>query len=82
MPTPSNRAALYSSKTDDWPTPMDFYQRLDDEFAFVLDVCSSTHNHKAATYYALDHQDLGRRDGLGAAPPAAAGLLLGAGRHR
>lgn len=60
-PAPS---ALYSSATDDWPTPQEFYQRLDREFGFTLDACSSVANHKAPTYYALDHPDPTRRDGL------------------
>lgn len=61
MPT---RSAMYSSATDNWPTPADFYDRLDAEFGFGLDVCSSTTNHKAPAYFALDHEDPERRDGL------------------
>ena len=61
-----NRAALYSSATSEWPTPTDFFAALDAEFGFVLDVCASTTNHKASAFYALDHPDESRRDGLGA----------------
>lgn len=61
---PANYTVLFSSNTDDWPTPQDFYDRLDAEFNFTLDVCSSTANHKAPTFYALDHPDPARRDGL------------------
>ncbi|CAM3734528.1 DNA N-6-adenine-methyltransferase [Nocardioides zeicaulis] len=57
-------SALFSSATDNWPTPADFYDRLDQEFGFTLDVCSSTANHKAERFYALDHVDPDRRDGL------------------
>jgi site-specific DNA-methyltransferase (adenine-specific) len=59
-----NRSALYSSATDNWPTPQDFYDRLNTEFNFELDVCSSRANHKAPFYFALDHTDAARRDGL------------------
>jgi len=59
-----NRSALFSSATDNWPTPQDFYDRLNDEFNFELDVCSSRANHKAPFYFALDHEDAARRDGL------------------
>jgi phage N-6-adenine-methyltransferase len=62
--TTTNRSALYSSVTDNWPTPQDFYDRLDAEFGFELDVCSSRANRKAPSYFALDHEDVDRRDGL------------------
>ena len=58
--------AHLSSKTDNWPTPQDFFAALDAEFGFVLDACASTTNHKAASFYALDHPDEARRDGLNA----------------
>ncbi|WP_082556019.1 DNA N-6-adenine-methyltransferase [Aeromicrobium sp. Root472D3] len=60
----STRTALYSSATDNWPTPQDFYDRLDAEFNFALDVCSSKANHKAPVFYALDHDNPNFRDGL------------------
>ena len=47
-PTPI--PAHLSSKSDNWPTPLDFLQALDAEFGFVLDVCASTSNHKAPAY--------------------------------
>jgi len=49
--------AIYSSASDNWPTPREFYDRLDSEFGFTLDVCSSVANHKAPEFYALDHPD-------------------------
>lgn len=60
----STRPAHLSSASDDWPTPADFYDGLDAEFGFVLDVCASSANHKTAQFYALDHPDTSRRDGL------------------
>lgn len=51
----SARPAHLSSESDNWPTPRDFFAALDAEFGFVLDVCASTTNHKAASFYALDH---------------------------
>lgn len=30
---------MFSSKTDDWGTPTDFYKTLDDEFHFTFDPC-------------------------------------------
>lgn len=31
---------MYSSKTDLWSTPQDFYDELNREFGFVLDACA------------------------------------------
>ncbi len=56
--------AHLSSATDQWPTPQDFFDRLHAEFGFVLDVCAGADNAKAPAYYALDHADPARRDGL------------------
>ena len=64
MTTPANKAALRSSATDAWPTPQSFFDTLNDEFGFTLDVCADSQNHKAPAYYALDHDDPARRDGL------------------
>lgn len=61
---PGTARVMFSSASDDWPTPQAFYDELDAEFDFALDVCASVANHKAPTYYALDHADPARRDGL------------------
>lgn len=75
---PSRSRAHLSSASDDWPTPQDFFAALDAEFGFVLDVCASAANHKAPAYFALDHADPTRRDGLGADWAAEAARLGGA----
>ena len=46
-----NREFMFSSKTDDWATPKDFFEELNKEFDFNLDPCSSDLNHKCAKYY-------------------------------
>jgi phage N-6-adenine-methyltransferase len=73
----STRPAHLSSASDDWPTPADFYDALDAEFGFVLDVCASSANHKTTQFYALDHPDNGRRDGLAQDWAAQAAALGG-----
>ena len=82
MPSPHKTAeavpAHLSSKSDNWPTPVDFFAALDAEFGFVLDVCASTTNHKANSFYALDHPDEARRDGLAADWAADSARLGGA----
>lgn len=37
----------FSSATDDWATPQDFFEKLNAEFRFTLDVCASDGNAKA-----------------------------------
>lgn len=41
----------FTSTTDDWATPQDFYDKLDREFGFTLDPCASDNNHKCVKYY-------------------------------
>lgn len=42
---------MYSSKTDQWATPLDLFQKLDQEFHFNLDPCADETNHKCENYY-------------------------------
>ena len=46
-----NTAVMFSSKTDDWATPQDFFDDLNHEFGFTLDPCADDSNHKCAKYY-------------------------------
>lgn len=39
--------AAFSSASDDWPTPQDFYDRMNVEFGFILDVRASNTDRKA-----------------------------------
>jgi site-specific DNA-methyltransferase (adenine-specific) len=53
MPSaPGGRLAVhFSSASDDWATPQDFFDALDAEFDFTLDVCASASNAKCSTYF-------------------------------
>jgi phage N-6-adenine-methyltransferase len=42
---------LFTSATDDWGTPQDLFDELDNEFQFELDVCASDNNHKCHRYF-------------------------------
>ena len=42
---------MFSSKTDEWYTPLDFFQELDKEFGFNLDPCATDFNHKCNRYF-------------------------------
>jgi DNA N-6-adenine-methyltransferase (Dam). len=46
-----NLTVHFSSKTDEWPTPQDFFDRLNEEFHFTLDVCATPENAKCPRYY-------------------------------
>lgn len=46
-----NTNLMFSSKTDLWETPQDFYDKLNEEFHFTLDVCALPENAKCEKFY-------------------------------
>ena len=42
---------LFTSNTDLWATPQDFFDNLNEEFHFTLDPCANDYNHKCPTYF-------------------------------
>lgn len=50
--------AMFSSKTSEWETPQDFYDRLDGEFHFTLDPAASDDNYKCEKYYTKNQDGL------------------------
>lgn len=42
----------FSSKTDQWSTPQDFYDKLNEEFNFTLDPCADEENAKCKKFFA------------------------------
>ncbi len=46
-----NKEVMFSSATDMWATPQDFFDALDHEFHFVLDVCATPENNKCERYF-------------------------------
>lgn len=42
---------MFSSKSDLWSTPDDFFAELEKEFHFTLDVCATADNAKCDDYY-------------------------------
>jgi site-specific DNA-methyltransferase (adenine-specific) len=42
---------LYSSRSEEWPTPNSFFAVLDKEFAFSLDPCATSDNTKCRRYF-------------------------------
>ena len=44
----------FSSKTNEWTTPIDFYNKLNNEFNFTLDPCCTKDNAKCKKFYTKD----------------------------
>lgn len=51
---------LLSTGKDDWETPKDFYEKLNDEFHFTLDPCCTHENAKCKKHYTKDDDGLSR----------------------
>jgi phage N-6-adenine-methyltransferase len=48
----------YSSATDDWGTPREFFDGLHHEFQFTLDVCASIDTAKVPRFYSVAEDGL------------------------
>ena len=46
-----NTKVLFSSNSDEWATPQDFFDRLNEEFHFNLDPCALPENAKCSKYF-------------------------------
>lgn len=53
-----NTELMFSSKTDLWATPQDFFNKLNNEFWFTLDPCSTEDNHKCDKYFTKEQDGL------------------------
>lgn len=53
-----NTEVMFSSKTDQWSTPQDFFDKLNEEFHFTLDPCADEFNHKCEKYYTKEDDGL------------------------
>lgn len=42
---------LFQSNKEEWETPQDFFNKLNDEFNFTVDVCALPENAKCKKYY-------------------------------
>lgn len=65
-----NKDVMFSSKSGLWETPQDFFDELDSEFHFTLDVAALPENAKCARYYTP------RDDGLSKNWGGAVGAIL------
>lgn len=46
-----NTDVMFSSRTDQWETPQDLFDELNNEFGFTLDPCADDNNHKCKKYF-------------------------------
>lgn len=56
-------AGMMSSNTDMWATPQAFFDKLDEEFHFDLDVCATPENAKCKKFYTKDDDGLSKEWG-------------------
>lgn len=42
---------MFSSKSNEWTTPQELFDKLNEEFNFNLDPCSTDENHKCDRYF-------------------------------
>lgn len=56
--TEAQLGAQFSSATDEWETPQEFFNLVDSEFHFTLDVCASHENTKCERYFTKDDDGL------------------------
>ena len=48
----------YSSKSNEWATPKDLFEKLNKEFNFTLDPCATKENAKCDKYYTIEDDGL------------------------
>ena len=53
-----NTDLMFSSQSDNWATPQDFFEKINKEFDFNLDPCADEINHKCEKYYTREQNGL------------------------
>ena len=53
-----DRKVYASSRRDDWETPPELFERLNDEFNFTLDPCATKESAKCEKYYTIKEDGL------------------------
>ena len=53
-----NTDVMFSSKTDNWATPQEFFDELNREFHFDLDPAADENNHKCDKYFTVKENGL------------------------
>lgn len=58
-----NLDVMYSSKSDEWATPQNFFDDINAEFNFNLDAAADDNNHKCEKYYTVEQNGLEQKWG-------------------
>lgn len=53
-----NTEAMFSSKTCEWATPIEFFKELDAKYHFTLDVCATKENAKCEKFFTREDDGL------------------------
>ena len=53
-----NKSLMFSSNSNEWYTPQDFYEKLNKEFSFNLDPCSTHDNAKCDKHFTVEEDGL------------------------
>lgn len=56
-----NNAVMFSSATDLWETPQNFFDLLNEEFHFDVDVCALPENAKCVKFYTPEDDGLSKK---------------------
>lgn len=55
-----NTDVMFSSKTCEWETPIEFFKKYDAKYHFTLDVCATKENAKCEKFFTRDDDALTR----------------------
>jgi len=56
--TKFNKEVMFSSKTEEWETPQDIFDELNEIFKFTLDPCATDQNAKCDSYFTKEDDGL------------------------
>ena len=54
----NTKKVMFSSKSDEWGTPTDFFNKLDVVYNFTLDPCATAENAKCKKFYTIEENVL------------------------
>lgn len=60
-----NNALMFSSKLDSWATPQAFFDKLNAQYNFTIDVCAAKETAKCKKYFTKENSCLDRKWGGG-----------------